>query len=67
MKFWFKQARVKFLEWRYALHIRARYMHDTTYQKGGRYKGWTDKLYSGQVHELISYFDRQQSLIYGKI
>lgn len=47
----FARMRVRFLELRYALHIRARYMHDKTYEKGGWYKNWTDKPYSSQVHK----------------
>lgn len=31
----FARMRVKFLEWRYSLHIRARYMHGRIYKKTG--------------------------------
>ena len=63
-----KALRIKFLEWRYALHIRARYIHDTTYQKGGCYKGGTDKPYSNLGYKAaFQGLTMKQSLICGRI
>src|SRR3990170_5218589 len=45
------RARVKFLEWQYGLHLRVRFLHDSTYEKVRWYKQWNDKKYSSAVHK----------------
>ncbi|MDD3481087.1 MAG: hypothetical protein PHW75_02600 [Patescibacteria group bacterium] len=47
------KARISYREGLYSLHLKQRYLHDVTYEKGGWYKSWTDKKYSNAVHKAV--------------
>ena len=47
------KLRIYFLEQLYKIHLKMRYAHDISYEKGGWYKVYSDKYYTASIHKVI--------------
>ncbi|MDD3480729.1 MAG: fibronectin type III domain-containing protein [Patescibacteria group bacterium] len=45
------RVRLAYLEGLNKTHLKIRKLHDVTYQRGGKYKAWSDKPYSSTIHK----------------
>lgn len=61
------KLRIYFLEQLYKIHLRMRYAHDVTYQKGGWYKVYSDKRYTASIHKVVLLAFLLSLIVYGII